>query len=222
MSDTAIDDETAPPKRSWPKGWWLKPILHVTFAMPMMVSIMLLLTNQLGANPIEALMRDLGEFALRLMLITLTITPLARLTGYTPIARCRRMAGLWAFTYVVVHLLVYLILDQGLHLPSIFTDVVKRNFVLVGFLGFLLLLPLAITSTQGMVKRLGARRWQRLHRLSYWAALAGLVHYFMFLKADYRTFYIYAAILLALMAYRLWKAPKGQILVTLGIASATR
>jgi len=222
MTEAAATPEGGTQKKRFRKGWWLKPILHVTFAMPMVVSISLLLTGQLGANPIEALMRDLGEFALRMILITLAITPLAQLTGYNPIARCRRMAGLWTFAYVAVHLLVYVILDQGLHLPSITMDLLKRNFIIVGAVGFLLLLPLAITSTQGMVKRLGARRWQRLHRLSYWAALAGLIHYFMFVKADYRDFYVYTAILVLLMAYRLWKAPKGQVLVTLGILGSNR
>ena len=221
MTEALASEDRPPSKRRWQKGWWLKPILHVIFAMPMVVSVSLLLTGQLGANPIEALMRDLGEFALRLMLITLAITPLAQITGYAPIGRCRRMAGLWAFTYVVVHLLVYLILDQGLHLPSIFTDVVKRNFILVGMIGFLCLLPLAITSTKAMVKRIGAKRWQRLHRLSYWAAAAGLIHYFLFLKADYRTFYVYLIIFAVLMAYRFWRAPKGQMLVMLGIRGST-
>jgi sulfoxide reductase heme-binding subunit YedZ len=156
----------------------------------------------LGANPIEELIHRLGIWGLNFLLITLTVTPLRRLTGKNWLLRFRRMLGLFAFFYVLLHFLTYSGLDQRFDLAAIIEDIAERPYITVGFTALLLLVPLAATSTQAMMRRLG-RRWQKLHRLVYLIAILGVVHFYWQVKLDTLEALIYAAILAILLAYRL-------------------
>lgn len=156
----------------------------------------------LGANPVEEILETLGKTSLNLLLITLCVTPLRQLTGWAALLRLRRMLGLAAFAYVLAHFLFYVIVDQGLHLDTLLEDVAKRLFITAGFTAFLLLIPLALTSTRGAMRRLG-RRWGQLHRLVYVAALLGCVHYYWQVKADVREPLFYFAALAVLLGWRL-------------------
>ena len=155
----------------------------------------------LGTNPIEAVTHRTGEWALRLLLITLTVTPARRLLGWNFLLRLRRMLGLYAFFYACLHFLTYVWLDQFFWWGEIGRDIVERPFITVGFAAFVLLIPLAATSTQRMMKRLG-RRWQPLHRLVYVSATLGVLHYLWLVKADVARPLAYGVLLAALLAYR--------------------
>jgi sulfoxide reductase heme-binding subunit YedZ len=160
--------------------------------------------DTLGANPNEAFTRGLGDWALRLLLITLAVTPLRRLTGWTWLMRLRRMLGLFAFFYVCLHLTAYLWLDQFFDWPAIGMDILKRPFITAGMLVFVMLVPLAATSTNAMIHRLGGKRWQRLHRLIYPAAMIAVVHFTWMVKADATEPAIYGIVLALLLGLRLW------------------
>ena len=162
-----------------------------------------------GANPIEAVTRALGDWALRLLLLTLTVTPLRRLTGWGwPLRlRLRRMLGLYAFFYALLHLLSYIVLDQFFYWPEVWADIVKRPYITIGMAAFVMLIPLAVTSTQGWMRRLG-RNWQRLHRLVYPIAIAAVMHYLMLVKVIATEPLLYAGILLLLLLLRLRSAPR--------------
>ena len=157
----------------------------------------------LGANPIESLNRFTGDWTLRFLIITLAVSPLARLKGLSDIVRMRRMLGLFSFFYATLHLSSYVGLDQFFNGKAIFNDIIKRNFITIGIVTFLLLLPLAITSTGMMIRRFGARRWKHLHRAVYVAAGLGVAHYWMITKADFHEPAIYGAIVAALLIARL-------------------
>jgi sulfoxide reductase heme-binding subunit YedZ len=159
----------------------------------------------LGANPIATILHTCGKWALNFLLLTLCVTPLAMLTGRNEWLRLRRMLGLSAFTYALLHFLVYLILDQSLNLRAVIADIAKRPYITIGFTALILLVPLAATSTKGMMRRLG-RRWQKLHRLVYVIAVLGVWHYYWGVKADVRQPLIYAAVLACLFALRWWRA----------------
>jgi sulfoxide reductase heme-binding subunit YedZ len=158
----------------------------------------------LGANPVEEILHTLGKWGLNFLLITLCVTPLRQLTGWIHWMRFRRMLGLTAFFYLLGHFVFYLLVDQGLDYRSVLEDVVKRPYITVGFTGLMLLLPLALTSTRASMRRLG-RRWQKLHRLVYVAALLGCVHFYWQVKADVREPLYYLAALGALLGWRWWK-----------------
>lgn len=158
--------------------------------------------GQLGANPIEFITRSTGTWTLAFLLITLGITPLRKLGGLPWLARLRRMLGLFAFFYACMHFTTYIWLDQFFDLHAIYKDVLKRPFITVGFSAFLLLIPLALTSSIAMVKRLGGKRWQQLHRLVYLIAIGGVVHYWWLVKKDITQPVIYAAVLAGLLGYR--------------------
>jgi methionine sulfoxide reductase heme-binding subunit len=162
-------------------------------------------TNDLGANPIEKLIRYNGDWALRFLLIALAVTPLRLLTGWAEIGRVRRLLGLFAFFYVCLHVTAYVGLDQFFNWRTIWADIVKRVYITVGMAAFVTLIPLAVTSTAGMVKRMGARRWRMMHRSVYVIAIAGIIHYIMMLKAGYQEPAIYAVILAVLLAIRAFK-----------------
>jgi methionine sulfoxide reductase heme-binding subunit len=163
----------------------------------------------LGANPIEFITRDLGEWTLIFILITLTVTPLRRISGWNWLIKLRRMLGLFAFFYASLHFVTYIWLDQFFDLRDIVKDVIKRPFITVGFLAFLCLIPLAATSTNAMVRRLGGKRWQALHRLVYAIAALGVVHYWWLVKKDIREPMLYAGLLAVLLAVRMyWKLQK--------------
>src|SRR5437762_3190082 len=164
----------------------------------------------LGANPVEVITHATGDWTLRLLLITLAITPLRRITKQLWLIRFRRMLGLFAFFYGVLHFLTYIWLDKFFDLHEMLADVAKRRFITVGFTGFVLLIPLAITSTKGWIRRLGGRRWQALHRLIYFSAIAGVIHYLWLVKADIRKPLQYGFVLALLLGYRLfaWAWPR--------------
>ena len=156
----------------------------------------------LGANPIEALEHGFGDWTLRFLLITLSVTPLRKLLHVPSLIKFRRMLGLFAFFYGCAHFTIYLWLDKFFNLHEILLDIGKRKYITVGFLGFVLLVPLAITSTAGWIRRLGGKRWQALHRLIYFAAIAGVIHYLWLVKADIRKPLEYGAVLALLLGYR--------------------
>lgn len=157
----------------------------------------------LGANPIDAVNRHLGDWALRFLLISLAVSPIREITGWVVVMRFRRMLGLFAFFYVFLHLSSWIGLDQFFAWQHIWADIVKRPYITVGMLAFALLIPLAVTSTAGMIKRLGARAWKRLHMLVYPAAMLGCFHYYMLVKADIREPLIYSGVLAVLLGWRL-------------------
>jgi len=179
-----------------------KPLVFVLCLTPLAWLAWAAAAGGLGVNPIEAVNRFLGDWALRFLLISLAVSPLREITGQAVLIRFRRMLGLFAFTYVALHLSSWIGLDQFFSWPHIWKDIVKRPFITVGMAAFLLLVPLAATSTARMIKRLGARRWKRLHKLVYPAAALGCLHYFMMVKADIREPLIYAAILAVLLGWR--------------------
>jgi sulfoxide reductase heme-binding subunit YedZ len=158
----------------------------------------------LGANPVEELIHRFGIWGLNFLLITLAVTPLRFLTGKAWLVRFRRMLGLFAFFYVLMHFLVYAGLDQRFDLAVIIEDVAERPYITVGFTALLLLIPLAVTSTNRMMKKLG-RRWQKLHRLVYVIAILGVWHFYWQVKLDTLEPVVYAAILTLLLAYRIWR-----------------
>ncbi len=180
----------------------LKPTVFVLCLVPLAMLVGWGLRGELGANPIEEITHQTGDWALRLLLVTLAVTPLRRLTGWTQPMRVRRMLGLFAFFYACLHLLTYLWLDQFFDWGEILKDIVKRPFITVGFAAFVLLVPLAVTSTRGMMRRLG-RRWQALHRAVYLVGVLAVVHYWWLVKADVRDPFFYAALLAVLLGYRL-------------------
>ena len=156
----------------------------------------------LGANPIEELIHRFGKWGLNFLLITLAVTPVRQLTGFAWLMRLRRMLGLFAFFYLLMHFLAYAGLDQRFDLPAIVEDVIERPYITIGMTGLLLLLPLALTSTNSMMRRLG-RRWQKLHRLVYVIAILGVCHFYWQVKQDILEPLIYAFILALLLCYRL-------------------
>ncbi len=182
-----------------------KPLVFVACLLPLglVVGDTLNITGTLGANPVEEILDRFGNWGLRFIMITLAVTPLRRLTGWNWLARFRRMLGLFTFFYVLLHFLTWLILDQGVLLTAIIEDIAKRPFITIGMAALLLLLALAVTSTNGMRRRLG-RRWQKLHNGVYVIAILGVWHYWWQVKQDITEPAIYAAILAALLGIRLW------------------
>lgn len=210
--DTRAAASTAPPARRAAaeraaRRRPLRPRLVRTLVFLLLLAPALLLGAEVafgtvGADPVEALQLTTGIWALRLLALTLLVTPLRRLTGWNVLARYRRMLGLFTFFYATLHLLVYLVIDQGLWVDGIVEDVFERPYITLGMLGWLLLLPLAVTSTAGWVRRLGGRRWQRLHRLVYVVAVAGVLHYLLSVKKDLTLPLIYLGVFAVLLAAR--------------------
>jgi sulfoxide reductase heme-binding subunit YedZ len=186
----------------------IKISVFLACLLPLARLVWLGVNDGLGANPIEFITRSLGTWTLTFLLITLTATPLRKLTGWQWPLRLRRMFGLFVFFYVCLHFTTYIWLDQFFDLHAIYKDVLKRPFITVGFANFLLLIPLAITSTNKMVKRLGGRNWLRLHRLIYLIAIGGVVHYWWLVKKDTTQPAIYAAVLTVLLGYRVTAAAR--------------
>ena len=185
----------------------VKPALFIVCLLPFAWLLYGALGDHLGANPAEALIRRTGDWTLRFLCITLAITPVRTITGLSGLARLRRMVGLFAFFYVCLHLLTYSGFDKGFDLPAIWKDIVKRPFILVGFSAFVLLIPLAATSFNRAIKAMGAKRWQALHKLVYAIACLGILHFF-WLRAGKNNFAevsVYAAIIAALLGWRVWQ-----------------
>ena len=160
------------------------------------------ITGSLGANPVEEIQDRLGNWGLRFIMIALVVTPLRRITGRPELLRFRRMLGLFAFFYTLMHFLAWLILDQGIYWPAIVEDITERPFITIGFAALLILTAMATTSTNGMRRRLG-RRWQQLHYGAYAAGFLGVWHYWWQVKKDFRDPLIYALVLAVLLGYRL-------------------
>jgi sulfoxide reductase heme-binding subunit YedZ len=182
-----------------------KPLLFVLCLLPLAWLGALAATGGLGANPIEAVNRFLGDWALRFLLLTLAITPLRRLGDWPALMRYRRMLGLFCFFYAALHLAGYLVLDQFFDWAAIARDIVKRRYILIGMVVFALLLPLAVTSTNRMVQRLGAARWKKLHRLVYPAAILAVLHFALMVKGPPVEPALYGLVLAVLLGLRLVK-----------------
>lgn len=184
---------------------WAKPLVFTLCLAPLLwliLSAFELAGQGLGTNPIEALLHELGRWGLKFLLLTLAISPLRRWTGWTWLLRFRRMLGLFAYFYALLHFTVYLVLDQGLQAGLIIEDILKRPYITLGVTAIVLMTPLAVTSTKGMMRRLG-RRWAKLHRLVYIVAVLGVWHFYWQVKLDTLQPLIYAAILTVLLVARL-------------------
>jgi len=205
------DKPSAPPTKRTPArgAWllrpWVKPAIFVASLLPFAWLFYGALTNSLGANPAEALIRATGDWTLRFLCLTLAVTPLRVWTKLPALARFRRMLGLFSFFYAVLHFLCYAWLDMGLELQAIVNDIPKRPFALVGFAALLLMAPLAATSFNRAIKSIGAKRWQALHKAVYAVVLLGLLHFFWIKagKNDFSEWAIYAVVVAGLLGWRL-------------------
>ena len=181
----------------------IKPAVFILCLVPLACLAWDGFTHQLGANPVEKLNHRTGIWTLRFLLLTLTVTPLRRLTAWNILIRLRRMLGLYVFFYAGLHFLTWLVFDHFFDVHEMAKDIIKRPYITVGFSAFVLLIPLAVTSTKKWVKRLGSR-WAKLHQLIYVIATCGVLHYLWLVKADVRAPVIYASLLAVLLAYRAW------------------
>jgi sulfoxide reductase heme-binding subunit YedZ len=186
-------------------------LIFAASLVPLLLVALDALRGRLGANPIEAILNRFGYWTLVFVLLALVPTPLQRLSGWTWIAPHRRMIGLFAFFYACLHVGTYVGVDQFFDWRAIVADVVKRKFITIGMLAFALLVPLALTSTDGSVRRLGYARWKRLHRLVYAAAVCGVVHFIWRVKADLREPLLFAAALAVLLAVRRVGRPRNGV-----------
>lgn len=189
---------------------FLKPLVFVAALLPAAWLVYGVFADALGANPVETITNTTGIWTLRLLVVTLSITPIRWLTGWNRIIQYRRLLGLFAFFYGTLHFLTYFILDHSLMFDGVWDDVVKRPYITAGFTAFVLMIPLAITSTQGWIRRMGGRRWNLLHKLVYVSAALGVLHYFWKVKLDATNPLLYAAIVAALLAARVWKWAAGR------------
>jgi methionine sulfoxide reductase heme-binding subunit len=167
--------------------------------------------GQLGANPIEFFLRTTGVLTLSFLIVTLAVTPLRKMFGWNSLIKFRRMLGLFAFFYGTLHLLTYSVFDRSLSLSAIVGDVAQRPFIAIGMAAFLMLIPLAVTSTNGWVKRLGGKKWMRLHKLTYVAAILGVIHFWMIVKSDIFYPALFGVVLAGLLVYRLMPKAKPQL-----------
>lgn len=182
---------------------WTKVVVFLLCLIPFGELVWRIIKSDLGANPVEFLQHATGDWIIRFIVFTLCITPFRKLLKLPDLIRFRRMFGLFAFFYVSLHFLTYLGPDQAFDLAAMLKDVYKRPFITVGFLGFVLLIPLAITSTTGWIRRLGGKRWQMLHRAIYVTAVAGVIHYYWLVKSDVRKPLFYGALVGILLLWRL-------------------
>ena len=200
-----------------------KPVLFALCLLPFAWLVYKVITQDLGANPQEALIRSTGDWTLRFLCIVLAVTPLRTISNTPGLARFRRMLGLFVYFYVVVHLLSYSWFDMGFDIPDIAKDIAKRPFILVGFAAFVLLTPLALTSFNKAIKAMGAKRWQLLHKLVYVIAGLGILHFFWMRagKNNFAEVFVYAAILAALLGWRLvqWIKKKQSKMSLAGVKS---
>lgn len=188
----------------WPHA---TSLLHGLLTLPFIWLLWALFNDALGANPAEALSRSTGDWTLRFLCLVLAVTPLRHITHTPELIRFRRSLGLATFYYACLHLLCYAWFDQGFELNDIAKDLVKRPFIWLGMLGFVFMLPLAVTSSNAAVRRLGAKRWQQLHRLVYLLPLFALLHFYWMRagKNNFAEVWVYACILASLLAYRVWR-----------------
>lgn len=182
---------------------WTKVAVFFICLIPFANLLWRFITGNLGINPVETLQHGTGDWTLRFIVFTLCITPFRKLLKLPDLIRFRRMLGLFAFFYVCLHFLTYLGPDQSFDLAGMWKDVAKRPYITVGFTAFVLLIPLAITSTTGWIRRLGGKRWQMLHRLIYFAAVCGVIHYYWLVKSDVRKPLFYGTLVAILLLWRL-------------------
>jgi DMSO/TMAO reductase YedYZ heme-binding membrane subunit len=180
-----------------------KLVVFVNSAVPLSLVMWDAFNQRLGANPSKFALNTTGMLALVFLLLSLTVTPIRLITGWNWLSHFRRMLGLYAFVYAGLHLLTYFIFDRSLSVSSTVEDVFKRRFIFFGMTAFVLMIPLAITSTNGMIKRLGAAKWKRLHQLVYASAILGVVHFYMRVKADVLLPVTFGFVLAVLLLYRL-------------------
>jgi len=202
---------------AWLLKPWAKPLMWLLCAVPLALLCVGVATDQLGPDPVEKFLKETGEWSLRFLWFTLAITPLRDLAGLPGLLRHRRALGVTAFVYAFVHFVTYAWLDQGWQVDEIVADVLKRNFILVGFVALLVMLPLALTSFNAAIRAIGGRRWQMLHKLVYAVALLGLLHFYMkkAAKNDLVEVAVYAAILAVLLGWRVMR--KGGVLAMLRV-----
>ena len=184
----------------------IKPVVFVACLTPALLVLYNALWGSLGVNPLETLTNETGIWTLRLLVATIAITPLRWLTKWNPIITFRRMVGLFAFFYGTVHFFIYFLFDRSLQFDGLWEDIALRPYITVGFTAFVLMIPLALTSTTGWIRRLGGHRWNLLHRLVYVSAIGGVLHYWWKVKLDVTNPVIYAAIVSGLLAWRVVKA----------------
>jgi sulfoxide reductase heme-binding subunit YedZ len=191
---------------------WTKVVVFAVCLTPLTWLVWRAYHGNLTANPVEFIQHFTGDWTLRFLLITLSVTPLRKLLNIPDLIRFRRMLGLFAFFYACLHFLTYLGPDQSFDVAAIWKDVYKRPFITVGFAAFVLLIPLALTSTAGWIRRLGGRRWQMLHRLIYISAICGVIHYYWLVKSAVLRPLTYAAIVAALLLWRVgdWFIRRGR------------
>ena len=182
---------------------WTKVAVFLFCLIPFGDLVWRIIKSDLGANPVEFLQHATGDWTLRFLVFTLCITPFRKLLNLPDLIRFRRMLGLFAFFYVSLHFLTYLGPDQAFDLAAMWKDVAKRPFITVGFAAFVSLIPLAVTSTAGWIRRIGGKRWQMLHRSIYFAAVCGVIHYYWLVKSDVRKPLLYGALVAILLAWRL-------------------
>jgi sulfoxide reductase heme-binding subunit YedZ len=193
---------------------WTKLPVFLLCLVPLGVLIWRALTGNLGANPVEFIQHATGDWTLRFLVFTLSITPFRKLLKLPDLIRFRRMLGLFAFFYACLHFFTYLGPDQSFNLAAMWKDVAKRPFITVGFAAFVLLIPLALTSTAGWIRRLGGRRWQMLHRLIYISAICGVIHYYWLVKSAVLRPLLYGAIVAVLLLWRVgdWFIRRGRVI----------
>jgi sulfoxide reductase heme-binding subunit YedZ len=192
--------------------WWIsKPLVFLACLAPLAYLLYRASTAQLSANPIDDITDITGRWTLRFIMIALAVTPVRRITGWNFVTRFRRMIGLFAFFYGILHFTTYIWLDQGLAWEGVLVDLPKRPFITAGFTALVLMLPLALTSTKRWIIRLGGRRWQWLHRLIYVSAIAAVAHYIWLVKLDRTYPYRYGMLLAVLLGIRVWFALKPRL-----------
>lgn len=192
-------------KRRWN---WSKVLVFLLGLAPFFWLAWRAWNHRLTANPTEFITHYTGDWTLRLIIIGLFVTPLRKILNLPNLIRYRRMIGLFAFFYGCLHFLTYICVDRYFDLSDVGADIAKRRYITVGFTGFLLLIPLAVTSTTGWIRRLGGKRWQRLHRLVYFTAVCGVVHYYWLVKSDIRLPVFYGFLVALLLGWRLWSRTK--------------
>jgi sulfoxide reductase heme-binding subunit YedZ len=198
---------------------YFKPVIFLACLAPLASLAWRAFHAELGANPIEAITHSTGTCTLVFLLITLSVTPLRKLTRQYWLINLRRMFGLFSFFYGCLHLTTYVWLDKFFDVHEMLADIAKRRFITAGLAGFVLMIPLAVTSTKGWIRRLGGKRWQALHRLIYLSAAAGVVHYIWLVKADLRSPLRYAFVLLVLLTYRIVASIASRTKAGAGVAA---
>jgi len=198
---------------------FIKLLILVNGLVPLALLVWDQAHNRLGANPQNFLILTTGMMTLIFLVLTMAVTPLRKITGWNWLIQFRRMLGLYAFFYGCLHFLCFFSLDRGFSLSSTLSEMVKRKYLIVGGTALLIMVPLAVTSTNAMIKRLGGKRWRMLHQLAYVAAIAGVIHYYMQVKADVRQPLVFAAVLAVLLGYRLmvyWRSRRAAPARTAG------